>query len=79
MNAKANPIAEKGERNIFCPFYSKCLDYAINFFWKFWSCTQCPHRLTEAIREYEYPTTGADLYCELSPDFIQKVWKYGSD
>jgi hypothetical protein len=79
MNEKTNPIAGQGERNICCPYYSKCLDYAIKLFWKFWNCTECPNRLAQSIKEYEYTTANTDLYYELSPDISQRIWKHGAD
>jgi len=53
MDQKANPISESGERNIYCPFYNDCLDYAVSGSWQAWNCSQCPHKLIkQSIAEY---------------------------
>ena len=78
MYSKANPIAEQGERNICCPNYNRCLDYAIKLFWKFWSCTECPNRFTHSINEYEYTLNNSDFYYELPHDIKQGIWKHGT-
>ena len=51
MDPKANPIRKRGERNIYCPFYNDCLDYAVECFWPSWSCSQCPHKTVQAMPE----------------------------
>ncbi len=79
MNEKTNPIAGQGERNICCPYYSKCLDYAIKLFWKFWNCTECPNRFTQSINEYEYTPTNTDFCYELPHQINQGIWKHGAD
>ena len=64
MDQKANPIHESGERNILCPFYNDCLDYAVNGSWQAWNCSQCPHKLIkQSIAEYVFYNT--DLFYDL--------------
>jgi hypothetical protein len=54
MELNPNPICKKGERNIYCPFYSDCLDHAVNQFWRYWSCFQCPYKNIKSFDEVEY-------------------------
>jgi hypothetical protein len=55
MVPKGNPIPAKGERNIFCPFYNGCLDYAIKDLWDAWNCSQCHYRLiTQSFNEHDH-------------------------
>jgi hypothetical protein len=49
-----NPTPRRGERNIFCPFYSGCLDTAIIKQWPYWTCVHCEHRVNQAA-EPEIP------------------------
>jgi hypothetical protein len=45
MNLNSNPLHKRGQRNIFCPYYEACLDHAVERRWKYWNCTECPHKL----------------------------------
>jgi hypothetical protein len=38
-----DPYERQGERNVFCPFYSQCLDIVIEKGWNGWSCSECEH------------------------------------
>ena len=42
---KAKPIAETGERNIYCPYYGGCLDYAVDHSWESWNCSVCGYNV----------------------------------
>ncbi|MCF8051139.1 MAG: hypothetical protein K9L59_07870 [Desulfobacterales bacterium] len=44
MERDVNPLNEDGSRNLFCPQYRQCLDYAVTNQWLFWSCEGCVHR-----------------------------------
>jgi len=73
MNQKANPIHESGERNILCPFYNDCLDYAVNGSWQAWNCSQCPHKsIKQSIAEYVLNNT--DLFYDLPLNVSGKIW-----
>jgi hypothetical protein len=78
MEQKPNPIYQRGERNIYCPFYNDCLDYAVNHFWRHWSCSQCPYRNIKSINEFEYGANGERIEYELSPDIIRKIGENAS-
>jgi CheY-like chemotaxis protein len=44
-NTERNPVRRQGSRNVFCPFYTECLDDAIKGSWRDWDCGDCPHKL----------------------------------
>jgi len=63
MEPKANPIPKQGERNVNCPFYNDCLDYAVKGSWQSWNCSQCSHKLlNQSITECEYEINGPEPY-----------------
>jgi hypothetical protein len=39
-----NPFQRQGKRNVFCPYYSECLDVVVKKGWMYWSCAECEHR-----------------------------------
>jgi hypothetical protein len=73
MEPKPNPICKRGERNIYCPFYSDCLDHAVSQFWQYWSCFKCPYRKITSLDELEYGANSDLLDYEFSPDIIRKI------
>ena len=73
MDPEAQPTPIRGERNIYCPFYSDCLDHAVNKFWRHWSCSQCPYRKLKSTNEVEYGANGEGPDYEFSPDLIRKI------
>jgi hypothetical protein len=79
MDAKANPIRKRGERNVYCPFYNDCLDYAIKHFWQFWNCSHCPNKEIQAIAQLEYGASDTNLYYDLSPAIFRGIGKHDSD
>jgi len=42
MKLEPKPVQKKGTRNIYCPFYRKCLDIAVQEKWASWDCLACP-------------------------------------
>ena len=50
MNPKRSPIHKKRNRNVLCPYYGDCLDYAIENSWAYWGCSDCEHRLSQGGR-----------------------------
>ncbi|MEW6664435.1 MAG: hypothetical protein AB1512_04335 [Thermodesulfobacteriota bacterium] len=68
MNEKCRPARSQGDRNVFCPFYGECLDYAIQEAWESWECTHCAQRgdqtaapelpwcVNHTVAYYELPT-----------------------
>jgi hypothetical protein len=47
---KANPTSKHGPRNVFCPYYSDCLDRVIEMGWMSWHCHLCGERFNQAAR-----------------------------
>ena len=79
MEPKANPICKKGERNIHCPFYNDCLDYAVKHSWQSWNCFQCPHKVMQSTTEWEYEVNDTDPYYDLPPNVARRIGKNESD
>ncbi len=74
MDQNQSPIYMKGHRNIFCPYYSDCLNHAAKHYWAYWACFNCQHKdkknlVTEVLLspESDYP------YYTLSPSINEKV------
>ena len=44
LDKDCNPHNGKGERNIHCHEYERCLDYVVSEGWEFWSCLICDYR-----------------------------------
>ena len=78
MDQKANPVPRPGVRNIYCPFYKYCLDYAARRSWQTWDCSQCPHKLIrQSITEYEINNT--ESYYDLPLHVRGGIWKDAFD
>jgi len=74
MDQKANPIPKPGERNVCCPFYNDCLDYAVRGSWQSWNCSQCPHKLMrQSITEYEYQITDPEPNYDLPLEIYREL------
>ena len=56
-----NPLFRKGERSVFCLFYSSCLDEAVKKSWAYWDCSECEYKLNrdqqQDITSYCHETT----------------------
>ena len=50
MKSCRNPVHQSGERNAFCPYYSLCLDKAIENYWEDWDCSFCPNRANQGAK-----------------------------
>ena len=69
-----NPTYKKGERNIFCPHYCKCLDFAIYKSWEFWACFDCSQKTNQQpINEYPCTRNDSVLYHSLPQEIYAKV------
>jgi len=80
MDQKANPIPRPGVRNIYCPLYNDCLDYAVRASWQTWGCSQCPHRLIEqSVAQREYELNNTDPCYDLPPNVAQRIWEDAFD
>lgn len=69
-----SPSHKKGDRNIFCPHYCKCLDIAITKSWEYWACFDCKFKESRQYLD-DYPFTNSDtvLYHSLPPEIFMKV------
>jgi len=74
MNPKCNPVYIKGNRNVFCPYYGGCLDYAIEKSWTYWDCGEYQDRLTQGAR-LETPLTVGDsiAYYDLPLEIYREI------
>ena len=64
---KLNPFEGQGKRSVFCPHYSKCLDFVIGKSWIYWDCSKCEQRINNEedsgiLRKQDYSIA----YYELS-------------
>jgi len=48
--SEPNPTPDQGSRNVFCPYYSDCLDRVIKKGWMSWHCHLCGERFNQAAR-----------------------------
>lgn len=80
MEPKAKPTPKQGERNIYCPFYSDCLDYVVKHFWQRWSCSECPYKLIkQSITEWEYIVNDTNTHYDLPSNGVRRIGKNESD
>ncbi|MBW1784057.1 MAG: hypothetical protein JRL30_25375 [Deltaproteobacteria bacterium] len=70
MEIKGCPVPRRGERNIFCPYYGDCLDYAVQIQWHAFNCSRCPYKsVMQSFHEYDFPTRGSAFGVELPSGF----------
>ncbi|NVM22606.1 MAG: hypothetical protein HWN68_12615 [Desulfobacterales bacterium] len=65
MKPMAKPVHRSGNKNIYCPFYSNCLDHAAKRYWQYWDCSECRHKLRAQQIRLDRNTSGFDPRCEL--------------
>lgn len=39
-----NPVHRPGTKNVLCPHYEHCLDYAVQRYWRYWDCSECAYK-----------------------------------
>jgi hypothetical protein len=67
METGKRPIGKRGRRNVYCPHYRTCLDYAISQSWEVWRCGKCKYASVEEPREeISYRNEGTVAYYSLS-------------
>ena len=67
METAKKPIERLGRRNVFCPHYGTCLDYAISQSWDVWGCGECEFvSLKEPREEMFYGGEATVAYYTLS-------------
>jgi hypothetical protein len=73
MEKDQNPVHNKGYRNVFCPHYRSCLDYASKHYWECWTCLHCGHKQEEELpRDVMLSPNAADPYHSVSPSLCRK-------
>jgi hypothetical protein len=76
MDRKAKPIPKTGERNVYCPHYGGCLDYAIDHSWESWNCSVCEHKMAhQSFGEWDYEITDPLPYYDLPPIIAESILK----
>jgi len=74
MDKDQNPLHTIGERNVFCPYYSNCLDYAAKRYWEYWACLDCRYkRKQKLLADVLLPTGNADTYYTVSPSIYKEA------
>jgi hypothetical protein len=73
MDQQARPINKRGERNIYCPHYKDCLDYAVECSWPSWNCSECPYKTVQTMPECELEINNEDLPYVISPGVVRGV------
>jgi hypothetical protein len=73
MEKDQNPVHNKGYRNVFCPHYRSCLDYASKHYWECWTCLHCGHKQEQELpRDVMLSPNAADPYHTVSPSLCRK-------
>ena len=76
MGHNQNPVYTKGDRNVFCPYYRSCLDYAVELQWKYWACLDCQHTQKEVlVTDVLLLPVDADPYYSVPMSFHKRAVK----
>ena len=79
MDQKQNPVQSKGNKNVFCPYYSDCLDHAAKRYWEYWACFECQYKREQKLNaDFRLFSVNADPYYSISPSLYEKAKKYSS-
>lgn len=74
MDHNENPIHTKGDKNVFCPYYSSCLDYAVELRWEYWTCLHCQYKQKETfVEDVLLLAKDTDPYYSFSPYLYKKA------
>ena len=74
MEAKAKPVCGRGERNVFCPHYSACLDHAVKHSWDYWVCCDCPHKsVQQPVLDVQSLVDSSVIYYTLPAQIRRRV------
>ena len=73
MKNNQNPVYTKGDRNVFCPYYRDCLDYAVELQWEYWACLACQHKKNEMfLADVLYFSVDTEPYYSFPRSFHKK-------
>jgi hypothetical protein len=74
MNHNENPVNTRGDKNVFCPYYGNCLDYAVELHWEYWTCLHCEHKQKEIfVQDALLLTKDPDTFYSFSSFFNKKM------
>ena len=74
MNNNENPVHTKGDKNVFCPYYGNCLDYAVQLHWEYWTCLYCQHKKKKTfVEDALLLTKDPDPFYSFSSSFYKKL------
>ena len=77
MKSKPKPVNKSGIKNVFCPHYRNCLDYAAKQRWQHWHCLDCPFRSKEQPLSQMPNIRTPDIWCRIPHkvirDFIDRL------
>ncbi len=77
MKKNQSPIHTAGHRNVFCPYYSDCLDHAAKSHWAYWSCLKCQHKQEQdSVTDVLLSPEGDYPYYSLSPSLYEKAGNF---
>ena len=74
MKPKPNPIHKSGNRNLYCPYYERCLDYAVESRWRFWNCSECAYKSKQESITGIQTVNDSNVYYELPAKIYAEVW-----
>lgn len=73
MDQNQNPVHMNGSRNVFCPYYSDCLNHAAKRHWEYWACFECQYQQEQNFNaDVRLFSVNDTTYYSLSPSFYQK-------
>ncbi|MDP2643744.1 MAG: hypothetical protein Q8P24_02280 [Desulfobacterales bacterium] len=74
MKILSNPTHRAGDKNIYCPYYTDCLDYAVKLAWRFWDCSECMHKsILQSVIELDFRTDDSNPYYPLPAKIYRKI------
>jgi hypothetical protein len=72
-HAPFRPVKRKGVKHTECPFYERCLTYAVRCGWHQWSCGDCRnHLLAPVWRKLRYIEDYYGVLADIYPEFRHK-------
>ena len=71
------PVNREGIRHTDCPFYGKCLTYAVKHMWEYWSCGKCKnHTLSQVYERQQYIAQYYSMLVQIYPEFRRKYERF---
>jgi hypothetical protein len=74
MSVKPSPVCRKGDRNLYCPNYGKCLDHAVDHKWRSWNCSECAFKKIQEPIHAVRTVNDSNIFYELPRTLPQEVW-----